>query len=175
MPQVDLTRIPPYYHKYINLVESLSLNEALEKYQTELVSILSKLPEELWNYRYAPGKWSIKELVQHLIDGDRVFCYRALRFARHDQTELPGFDENLFAEYSEADRRSREELLEELKSVQRSSALMFQSFSEDQLNQSGVANGNSVYVGGLGYIIAGHTRHHMQVLQERYLKKEPSS
>ena len=175
MPQVDLTRIPPYYHKYINLVESLSLNEALEKYQTELVSILSELPEELWNYRYAPGKWSIKELVQHLIDGDRVFCYRALRFARHDQTELPGFDENLFAEYSEADRRSREELLEELKSVQRSSALMFQSFSEDQLNQSGVANGNSVYVGGLGYIIAGHTRHHMQVLQERYLKKEPSS
>ena len=175
MPQVDLTRIPPYYHKYINLVESLSLNEALEKYQTELVSILSELPEELWNYRYAPGKWSIKELVQHLIDGDRVFCYRALRFARHDQTELPGFDENLFAEYSEADHRSREELLEELKSVQRSSALMFQSFSEDQLNQSGVANGNSVYVGGLGYIIAGHTRHHMQVLQERYLKKEPSS
>ena len=175
MPQVDLTRIPPYYHKYINLVESLSLNEALEKYQTELVSILSKLPEELWNYRYAPGKWSIKELVQHLIDGDRVFCYRALRFARHDQTELPGFDENLFAEYSEADRRSREELLEELKSVQRSSALMIQSFSEDQLNQSGVANGNSVYVRGLGYIIAGHTRHHMQVLQERYLKKEPSS
>ena len=175
MPQVDLTRIPPYYHKYINLVESLSLNEALEKYQTELVSILSELPEELWNYRYAPGKWSIKELVQHLIDGDRVFCYRALRFARHDQTELPGFDENLFAEYSEADRRSREELLEELKSVQRSSALMFQSFSEDQLNQSGVANENSVYVKGLGYIIAGHTRHHLQVLQERYLKKEPSS
>ena len=81
MPQVDLTRIPPYYHKYINLVESLSLNEALEKYQTELVCILSELPEELWNYRYAPGKWSIKELVQHLIDGDRVFCYRALRFA----------------------------------------------------------------------------------------------
>ena len=175
MPQVDLTRIPLYYHKYIKQVETLSLTEALDKYQTELVSILRELPEELWNYRYAPGKWSIKEMVQHLIDGDRVFCYRALRFARHDQTELPGFDENQFAEFSEANRRSREELLDELQAVQRSSALMFHSFSEDQLNQSGVANGNSVYVKGLGYIIAGHTRHHQQVLQERYLKKEPSS
>ncbi|MGZ3939755.1 MAG: DinB family protein, partial [Flavisolibacter sp.] len=97
MTNVDLSRIPEYYHKYVNLVIHDDIDTAFDKHQEELVSFLKGVPKKKWNYRYAEGKWSIKEVVQHIIDAERVFAYRALCFARKDQTPLPSFDENLFA------------------------------------------------------------------------------
>ena len=170
MSHVDLSRVPEYYHKYINLAISDDLKTALEKHQIELISFLKDIPKKKWNYRYAEGKWSIKEVVQHIIDAERVFTYRALRFARKDQTPLPSFDENIFAANSKADDRSKKDLLKELKAVQASSAQMFESFDEEQLNQSGIASEKSTYVKGITYIVFGHSLHHKNILKERYLK-----
>ena len=133
---------------------------------------LKNIPDEKWDYRYAEGKWTIKELVQHIIDAERIFCYRALNFARKDRSELPGFDENEFAAVSKADKRSKQDLLDELATVQKSSMQLFASFDDEQLNESGKANGNSIYVNGIGFIIVGHTMHHLNILKERYLQKK---
>ena len=172
MEKVDLSRIPAFYHKYIAYVQEYDLNAALEHHQHDFISLLLTLPEDGWMYRYAEGKWSIKELVQHVIDAERIFCYRALRFARKDKTELPGFEENDFAMASKADSRTKASLIEELAAVQKASALLFASFDAEQRNESGKANGSSVYVEGIGFIIVGHTLHHKNILKERYLQEK---
>ncbi|MES2881101.1 MAG: DinB family protein [Bacteroidota bacterium] len=169
MNNVDLSRVPPFYHNYINNLAEPDLMKAFQNHQVELLALLIDVPDEKWSYRYASGKWSIKEMVQHIIDADRIFCYRALRFARKDKTELPGFDEDSFAAASAADRRTKENLLDELTTVQKSAALLFSSFNEEHLNQTGTANGNEVYVEAIGFIIIGHTLHHKSILQQRYL------
>ena len=170
MSHVDLSRVFEYYHKYINLAINDDLKTALEKHQIELSSFLKDIPKKKWNYRYAEGKWSIKEVVQHIIDAERIFTYRALCFARKDQTPLPSFDENTFAANSKADDRSKKDLLKELKIVQSSSAQMFDSFDDEQLNQSGIASEKPTYVKGIAYIVFGHALHHKDILEERYLK-----
>ena len=109
MNHVDLSRVPHFYHNYIAQVTEPNLANAFQQHLVELLALLIDIPDEKWNYRYADGKWSIKEMVQHIIDADRIFCYRALRFARKDKTELPGFDENTFAAASNADRRTKED------------------------------------------------------------------
>lgn len=169
MSSVDLSKVPSFYHNYVNQVTETDLPTVFQMHQARLVSELENIPDDKWDYRYAPGKWTIKELVQHIIDSERIFCYRALRFARKDATELPGFDENLFAENAGADRRTKKDLIDELVTVQRGSALLFSSLDDTQLKQSGVANGKPVYVEAIGYIIAGHTLHHLAILKERYL------
>lgn len=169
MSSVDLNRIPPFYHGYVKLVKESDLPSALEQHQHNLLNLLRSLPDYKWDYSYAPGKWTIKDLVQHLIDGERIFAYRALRFARKDTTPLPGFDENLYASTANAGKRTKEDLLSELEVVQKSSALLFGSFNEEQLESSGLANNNSIYVAGIGFAIVGHTLHHMNVIKERYL------
>jgi len=170
MSYVDLSRVPEYYHKYINLAINDNLKSALERHQTELLSFLKNIPKKKWNYRYAEGKWSIKEVVQHIIDAERVFTYRALCFARKDQTPLPGFDENVFAANSNADDRTKKDLLKEVRTVQASSVQMFDSFNEGQLSQPGIANEKPSYVQGIAYIMVGHALHHKKILEERYLK-----
>jgi uncharacterized damage-inducible protein DinB len=170
MAALDLTRVPVYYHKYIAKVEETELSKAFISHGKELVAFLTDLPAEKWSYRYAPGKWSIKEVVQHIIDGERIFGYRALTFARKDRTSLPGFEENDYAANCEADRRIPESLLNELQLVQQSTAAMFNSFSEEQLEQSGTANEQGTYVRALGFILIGHSIHHLHVMKERYLE-----
>lgn len=170
MANVDLSRVPEYYHKYINLAIDKDLKTALEAHQKELVAFLKKIPKKRWDYRYAEGKWSIKEVVQHIIDAERVFAYRALRFARKDQTQLPGFDENLFAESSKAGDRKKKDLIDELKAVQKSSAQLLNSFDEEQLEQPGIASNQPTYVKGIAYILIGHALHHKNILKERYLR-----
>ncbi len=169
MPNVDLARVPDFYHKYINRVQEQEILPALEQHTSSSYSFLASIPEEKWNYRYAEGKWSIKELVQHLIDCERIFAYRALTFARKDETPLPGFEENDYAKYSEADRRSKSDLLGEWQLVNRSSQKLFESFTYHQLEAQGHANGNSIYVTAIGFILCGHAIHHIEVLKERYL------
>lgn len=170
MVNVELSRVPEYYHSYITHVMDDDLESAFQKHQVELVSFLKEIPKKKWNYRYAEGKWSIKELVQHIIDAERIFAYRALCISRNDQTPLPAFEENEYAVNSKADRRTKKDMLKELKTVQQSSALLFSSFDEEQLNQSGTMSGNPAYVKGIGYILVGHAVHHRKVLEERYLK-----
>lgn len=171
MPNVDLSRIPPYYHKYINKVEENELHDALKKSQTLFISALKNISPLKWDHKYAEGKWTIKELVQHIIDSERIFCFRALCFSRKDKTPLPGFDENMYADNCKASKRKGEELIQELISVQNATLSLFDSFDEEQLDQMGVANNNPVYVKGIGFIIAGHAIHHLGILKERYLNE----
>ena len=169
MPKPDLSRIPQYYHNYINQVQGDNIPSIFTQHQQEPLAFLNTIPNEKWDYAYAEGKWSIKEMVQHIIDAERIFCYRALCFARKDKTSLPGFDENTYAQYSKANNRTKEDLLAELSIVQKGSAILFASFDEEQLNATGTANGKPIYVLGIGFIIVGHTLHHLNILKERYL------
>jgi uncharacterized damage-inducible protein DinB len=169
MPRPDLSRVPEFYHNYIANVKENDLMEAFAKNTAAVINFFESIPEEKINYRYAEGKWTIKEVLQHIIDGERVFIYRALRFARQDDTPLPGFDEKLFAETAKADKRNWNELIEEFKAVRRSSELLYSSFDEEQLNASGIANDSSNYVLGIDFITVGHSLHHMKVINEKYL------
>ena len=168
MPKPNLAEVPAYYHNYINKVQTENLQEAFQQH-LNAVFFLKDIPKDKWDFRYAEGKWSIKELVQHIIDGERIFSYRALCFARKDQTPLPSFDENLYAANSQADRRTADELIEELMAVQSSSKKLFDSFNEQQLDSKGVANNKEVSVRAIGFILVGHLLHHVDIIKERYL------
>jgi uncharacterized damage-inducible protein DinB len=166
---VDLNRVPPFYHNYIRQVKAADLKQAFEQYLPQVLHFLGAIDEAKWDYRYAEDKWSIREMVQHIIDAERIFSYRALCMARQDRTSLPGFDENEYVIHSKAGKRSREDLLAELESVQSSTTKLFASFDEEQLESEGIANGNSIYVRAIGFITIGHALHHVEVLRERYL------
>jgi uncharacterized damage-inducible protein DinB len=172
MANVDLSRVPEFFHKYINLVAENDLSKAFQEHQTGLISFLKQIPAENWSYRYAPGKWSIAEVVQHIIDAERIFCYRALCIARKDKTSFPGFEEDDYAAASKADKRTKEELMDELSAVQRSTMLLFASFDEEMLEENGISNGKPVYVKAIGNIIIGHGLHHKNILSERYLQEK---
>jgi len=165
----DLSLVGASFHNYINQVPEDDLMEAFNKQSAAFIRFLETIPSEKYEYRYADGKWTIKEVLQHIIDAERVFAYRALRFARKDATPLPGFDENLFAANAKADQRSWDKLVEEFKVVRRSSELMFQSFDDDQLQSRGISSNNPNYVLALGFVIIGHAVHHQKITKERYL------
>lgn len=169
MPRPDLKEIPPFYHRYINQAPGHDVKKLLHEQTVQLIRFLNKIPVAKRSYRYARGKWTIQEMLQHMIDTERVFAYRALCFARKDRTPLPPFDENEYAAHAKAGRRQWKDLMEELKAVRRSTELMYDSFGKEQLNTWGTANHNPVSVLALGFIIAGHANHHIQVLKERYL------
>jgi uncharacterized damage-inducible protein DinB len=169
MPRPDLSRVPEFYHNYIRQVPENDLMEAFKTESSAFIHFLESIPPSKYDYRYAEGKWTLKEVLQHLIDAERIFNYRALRFARKDPTPLPGFDENLFADTSKAAKRNWNDLVEEFKTVRRSSEYMFRSFDEDQLESGGTSNNHSIYVLAIGYIIVGHSNHHKNVIRERYL------
>jgi len=169
MPRPDLSRVPAFFHAYIKKAPENDLMTALKNNTSAFNSLISTIPSEKHNYRYAEGKWTIKDLLQHIIDGERIFSYRALCFARKDDTPLPGFDENLYAANTRAGSRSWDELIEEFNAVRKSTELLFTSFDEQELDSSGIVNNNSNYVLGIGFICAGHCAHHLQVIKDRYL------
>jgi uncharacterized damage-inducible protein DinB len=169
MPALPPGTFPDYAEGYIRLVDAVTVLEAAEKYTNKVISFFKNIPEEKITFRYAEGKWNIKEMLQHIIDTERIFAYRALRIARHDHTPLAGFDENAYALYSNADTRSWDGLLEEFEAIRKSTDLLLQSFSEDQLQQSGITNGQPNTVNALGFTIFGHILHHINILKERYL------
>ena len=165
----DPAEVPSFYHGYIAQVEGNDFFGALREVSDRTRSVLSIIPEARGGHCYAPGKWSIKEVVQHVIDAERIFAYRALRFARNDATELAGFDENIYAPNAFADRRELTDLANELELVRASSIVLFRSLTPDMLLRSGTANGVSISVRALGWVIAGHAHHHMNVIEQRYL------
>ncbi|MBC7946807.1 MAG: DinB family protein [Chitinophagaceae bacterium] len=165
----DLSRVPQFYHNYISQVPQDDLMKAFSTETPAFVGFMESVPAEKHDYRYAPGKWTIREVIQHIIDAERIFAYRALRFARKDATPLPGFDENTFADNAKADRREWNDLVEEFKVVRAASQYLFASFDEEQMEASGTSNNNSIYVRAVGFILVGHCNHHMRVIRERYL------
>lgn len=169
MPRPDLTRVPDYYHNYINQAEGDDLIDILKKQTRSFEQFLEEIPKSKRKYRYAEDKWTIKEVLQHIIDAERVFAYRALCFARKDATPLPSFDENNYADNSKADQRKWKDLVNEFRAVRESTELLFSSFDDEQLETAGTASGKSNYVLAIGFIIAGHANHHIKVTKERYL------
>lgn len=169
MPRPDLSRVPSFYHNYINHVADDDLMKAFRNQTASFIQFLNSIPDEKQDYRYAEGKWTLKELLQHIIDAERIFCYRALRFARKDETPLPGFDENSYAENAKADKRKWKKLVKEFKAVRKATELLFASFDGEQLNASGISNNNSNYVLAFGFIAVGHCIHHQKIIEDRYL------
>jgi uncharacterized damage-inducible protein DinB len=167
----DLT-VPDFYKTYINALQEDDLQEALANNTRRFRKLLKQIPHKKINFAYAEGKWTIKELLQHIIDSERVFIYRALTFARHDPAPLPGFDENNWAITAKAPKRKWNELVEEFKALRSANELFLNSLDDDQLLQTGSANNNNISVAALAFICAGHVAHHMRIIRERYLGEQ---
>lgn len=158
-----------FYEGYISKVDVNSLQEAVTSYSHPLSYFYVNLPEEKADYQYAPKKWTLKDLIQHVIDTERIMQYRLLRIGRNDNTPLPGFEENDYAIAANATKRSFVSLKEEFIALRRSTDLLIQSFNEEQLSNIGKASGNSITANAIGYIIFGHLLHHKKMIEERYL------
>lgn len=169
MPRPDLNRVPEYYHNYINKVKEDDLLTALRNSTDAMFELLNNIPVEKRDFSYGEGKWTIKQVLQHMIDSERVFSYRALRFSRKDENKLPGFNENHFAANAKAEKRNWDEMLEEMSHLRKANELMFSSFDNEQLENEGIASDRPVYVLGIGFICAGHVNHHCSIIKERYL------
>jgi len=175
IPPPETTEYAPFYAGYVAKATEAAaqhngdLIKAMQTAHRALQELLGSLSDERAQYRYAPGKWSIKDLVGHLTDAERIFCYRALRFARGDVQELPGFDENLYAEQSNAAERSIHDLLAEFAVVRAGTLALLKSFTPAMVSKTGVASKHPMSVRALAYIMAGHEIHHYNVIKERYL------
>ncbi|MEZ5014696.1 MAG: DinB family protein [Chitinophagales bacterium] len=160
---------PPYYGKYIALVGDGDLTHILDQQMQDLTDFLQNIPENIYDHRYAEGKWTPRQVLQHMIDGERVFSYRLMCFARGEQTPLPGYEENDYAREANVEERSFAEQIAEFNAVRRSTIALVMSLNDALLDRMGNANGNPISVRAIAYIMAGHVAHHRNILQERYL------
>lgn len=163
------TEYAAFYETYVGKVSEDDLTAAFRKHTANLLAFLASIPAQRRDYAYAPGKWTIKQVLQHMTDAERVFAYRALNFARKDPNALPGFDENEFADVARVDHREWSDMVEEFQFVRNASDLFFRSLNEEELARTGVASGKPVSVRALGFIMIGHAIHHTEVVKERYL------
>ena len=157
-----------YYTKYVSLVSEGDIVATLEAQTKKFVTFLRNIPEAKGSYRYAEGKWSVKEALGHVVDAERIFSYRALRFARADQTAVPGFEQDDYVRSAGHDRAKLAELIEEFELLRKANILMFKQLDEAAWTRRGIASGNEVSVRALANILAGHVEHHMKVFQEKY-------
>jgi len=162
----------PYFGKYIARVPETDVVAALENQLKDALQLLRGLSEAQGALRYAPGKWSIRQTLGHLIDSERVFAYRAMRFARGDRAPLPGFDENTYAEAAGSDARTLASLVDEFELLRRSHIAMCRGLPEEAWTRRGIANENEISVRALAFVTAGHGWHHMGILRERYLSSK---
>lgn len=172
LPRLDRPQPGDYaafYQPYMDLVPEADVLPALESQLDEVMAFLAALPESLGGHRYAEGKWSVREVVGHLSDAERVFAYRALRFSRSDRTDLPGFDEDHFVAHSAYDGRTLADLREEFRHLRLANLALFRGMTEAMAAESGTANGHPISVRALAAAMVGHVRHHLGVLQQRYL------
>lgn len=168
MKKISITVLPEFYDRYINETDDLDLSEVLESYGVNLINEDKDKLISIGNQVYETDKWTVKDILQHLIDCERIFCYRALRIARNDKTPLPGFDENVYIPEAKTERRTIDELLTELDSVRRTSILLFNSFDDEMLLRAGMCSGKNISVLAIGFTIAGHFLHHVNVIKEKY-------
>ena len=169
MPRPDATEFNPYYGRYIEKVPDGPIVDVLTSGMNETLALLRSIPDARGDHRYAPDKWSIKEVVGHVIDGERVFTYRALRFARNDQAPLAGFEQDDYVATGNFGSRTLRDLTDEFEAVRRATIELFRHFDETQFSRRGTAADSPVSVRALAYITAGHEIHHRTVLRERYL------
>jgi hypothetical protein len=170
MKKSEINKMPEYFDRYINLVDDIDITKALEKYGSPYLLAEKANFSKLGDKVYAPGKWTIKDIIQHIIDAERVFSYRAMRFARNDRTALPGFDENTFALTAGANKRTLNELLDEFVSVRTSTISLYKSFTAEMMQQQGRSFDKDISVLAIGFTMTGHVIHHVNVLKERYYK-----
>ena len=164
------TEHAPAFSHYVSLVAEGDIIQTLEQQIENSLSLLGTIPFDKANFRYAPDKWSVKELLGHVIDSERIFSYRALRFARNDQTPLPGYEQDDYVRDADFDSRNLADMAEEFATVRRATIQLFRPLNETEWLRHGKANENDVSVRALAYIIAGHEVHHMNVLRSRYLQ-----
>ena len=166
---MSITNTEGYFVKYTSLVKEKNLIEAFTN-QTEIINnFCNKINEEKSLYAYAAGKWTLREILQHIIDTERIFSYRALAIARGEATTLPGFDENEYAANSNGNVRTWQNLVTEMNAVRTATKLMFESFTEDMLATKGKFTSNIADPKTLGFIMLGHVYHHIKIAEERYL------
>jgi hypothetical protein len=154
---------------YIKALDNVELFEELEISLHDFIKFVQNIPMDKFDFRYAQDKWTIKDIIQHIIDTERIFSYRALRISRNDKTPLPGFEENDYVVNTDANSRSIQELLTEFSAVRHSNMLLFKSFSKEQLVRMGIASKHPISVRAIGFLIIGHQKHHQKVFEERYL------
>ncbi|MFT7252074.1 MAG: putative damage-inducible protein DinB [Flavobacterium sp.] len=159
----------PFFETYVSLSRELNMPKDFISNMESCLAFFQNIPSNKLNYRYQPEKWSIKDVLLHLIDCERIFQYRALRISRNDKTALPGFEENDYAIEANATNRSLDSLLDEYKSVRMATVTLFNSFTEDELNRVGNASSKDISVRAIGFIILGHEMHHINIIKERYL------
>lgn len=158
-----------YFSTYIDLAGDGDLITELEHSLRELDHLDMPALERVGDRTYALGKWTLKQLIQHMTDAERIFQYRALRFARNDQTSLPGFEQDDYAEVAEVMHRQISDLLDEFRTVRQSSIVLFRNLSDEALLRTGMASGNQLSVLGVGFLIVGHQLHHLKIIRDRYL------
>ena len=166
---INLDTIPHFYKNYVKQVEESDLLQALRISGHRTLELVHSIKPEKADFAYAPGKWTVRELLCHIIDVERIFAYRALRFARNDKTPLAGFEENDYAPQANASARSLKKIADEMAHLRVSTIDLFEGFSEEMLTRKGEANKNELSVMAIGFIIAGHETHHRKILMERYL------
>jgi uncharacterized damage-inducible protein DinB len=159
----------PYFGRYISQAPEATILEGLQSGLNTILNTLKNFPAEKHDYRYEEGKWTVKDMLQHIIDTERIFAYRALRIARGDKSQLQGYEQDDYVGPAKANDRPFEEMLEDYKHCRENTVAMFRSFDDEMLGQIGTASGGPMSARAAGYIIVGHELHHMQILQERYL------
>lgn len=160
---------PEYYDHYLSLVKNNDVIEALLENEKDTLSFFNGIPSQLANHAYSEGKWTIKEIINHITDCERIFCYRALRFARKDEQQVLSFDHDNYVKNAELEHRSLQDLIEEYASVRKASISLFKSFGQSALDRSGNTAAGKITVNTLGFAICGHANHHINILKERYL------
>ncbi len=161
--------MPEYFEKYINQADDIELDDAFQKNINTLATLDIASLQSLGNKIYAPGKWTIRDIFQHIIDTERVMGYRTLRYARRDGITPEGYDETLFAANANAQHRTLENILEEVKQLHQSTRLMFRSFDDETLLVTGINWNKEMPVLAMGFLIAGHLIHHLKIIKEKYL------
>jgi DinB superfamily len=161
---------PPYAQKYIDLVKTNDILKEMENQVIDMQEFFSLIPEEKELFAYANGKWTVKEVIGHIIDTERILAYRALRLARYDKTPLPGFDENHYVANANYNARNLYNLAHEFALLRESNLDMFKFFDKEALSQNGIVNNYVYSTRGLLFMIVGHAKHHVSVIKERYLE-----
>ena len=169
---LNLETIPPFYKNYVKQIDEPDMLQALRISGHRMSELVHSIPDNKADFAYAQGKWTVRELLCHIMDAERIFCYRALRFARNDKTPLSGWDENSYAPHVNASGRSLKKLADEMGHLRTSTIDLFESFSPEMLTRKGTANNNEMTVAVLGFVIAGHETHHCKILTERYLTEK---
>jgi hypothetical protein len=166
---INLETIPHFYKNYVKQVDEPDVLQALRISGHRMQELVHSIPADKADFAYAEGKWTVRELLCHIIDAERIFAYRALRFARNDKTPLAGFEENDYAPQANAGGRSLQKIASEMVHLRASTIDMFEGFTPEMLVRKGTSSNNELSVVALGFIIAGHEKHHLKILQERYL------